>query len=76
MEMNELRDEERGKTIEILRIIVDEYTMFQKSKDNKERLNHLMEVLMFFILYIVQRYNYGNYLKLKEKREDTENDER
>ena len=62
------------KNIDLLRIIKDEYIEFQKSTDSDERMDHMMEVLFGTFLYLLTRYDYGNFMKLKETKEDSNNE--
>lgn len=54
---------------EIIKIILDEYTKFQKNTDNEQKINQIMEVLFGTFLYLIVRYDYDNYLKMKNKNE-------
>jgi len=77
MKKKMMENEDTGnKTIDILKIVVDEYTMFQKSKDTDEKLNHIMEVVFGTFLYFLIRYDYVHYLKLKmnDTKEDKDNE--
>jgi hypothetical protein len=64
-EMEKVKEIIPSKTIDLLRIIKEEYVDFQKSTDSKEKMNHIMEVQFGTFLYFLTRYDYGNYLKLK-----------
>jgi len=59
---------------DILIIIMEHYFDFQKTTDSDERMDHMMEVVFGLFLYIVVRYDYRNYLKLRENEEDTTNE--
>lgn len=67
---NEVEKKMSVKTIDLLRIIKDEYIEFQKSTDSDERMDHMMEVLFGTFLYLLTRYDYGNFMKLKETKEE------
>lgn len=67
-----MKNKIENEDTDVLRIVVDEYTMFQKSTDTNEKLNHIMEVVFGTFLYVLIRYDYGHYLKLKMK--DTKED--
>jgi len=63
-----------AKLSDILTIIMEHYFDFQKTTDSDERMDHMMEVVFGLFLYILVRYDYRNYLKLRENEEDTTNE--
>lgn len=63
-----------AKLSDILTIIMEHYFHFQKTTDSDERIDHMMEVIFGLFLYILVRYDYRNYLKLRENEEDTTNE--
>jgi len=69
----------KGKTTDILQIVIEEYLKLEKTKDVGKKIDCLSEVLFGFILYHIIRYDHSNYEKLLNKyetKEDSENEHR
>jgi len=63
-----------AKLSDIMTIIMEHYFDFQKTTDSDERMDHMMEVVFGLFLYILVRYDYRNYLKLRENTEGSINE--
>lgn len=61
---------QQGNIREIIKIITDEYSDFQKSTTTEEKLNHISEITFGTLLYLLVRYDYDNYLKMKNNNEE------
>ena len=51
------------KTLDLLRIIKEEYTDFYKTEETDKKINHMMEVMFGTFLYVLSRYDYRNFMK-------------
>lgn len=58
------------KTIDLLKMVMDGFTDFHNTTDNEKKLEYLMEVVFGVFVYNLLRYDYHNYQRLIDKKED------
>ena len=58
------------KTLDLLKMIRDEYSDFQGLTDNDKKINSLMDFSFGVFLYTLIRYDNSNYRKVFCKTED------
>lgn len=62
--------------MDLMKILLDEYTNYQSSKTTEDKLNHITEMVFGTFLYLLYRYDYENLLKIRnmDKKEDDNNE--